>query len=355
MNLKQLRYSLLLLVCITVSCCALNKDSNDEASMHNKPKHHTAKGYQNAPFVVSASSKGFFFYLRRIKASLSNFDIPVEHVLSEEEAIKQFTLSENSSITWLGHASFLIQISGKTILTDPFLTKRASPVSWAGPQRYIPAGISIAKLPKIDFIIVSHSHYDHLDDETVRNIKHKDEIQVFVPLGLKSFFVERGYSKVKELDWNESVQIGELEFLALPAVHDSARSANDRDKTLWASWSVANKIKKYYFIGDSGYSESIFKNIGSLYGPFDYAILPIGAYQPRELMWMSHVNPEEAVKIGKEVKADILVASHWGTINLSDEPVWEPPKKFRAAGFESGFTEDKLWIMKIGETRSSVK
>jgi L-ascorbate metabolism protein UlaG (beta-lactamase superfamily) len=105
------------------------------------------------------------------------------------------------------------------------------------------------------------------------------------------------------------------------------------------------------FIGDTGYSETIFKQIGRQYGPFDYVLLPIGAYEPRKLMWMSHITPEEAVAVGNNVRADTLIASHWGTINMSDEPPWDPPKRFRKAGLENGFAMKALWVMKIGETR----
>jgi L-ascorbate metabolism protein UlaG (beta-lactamase superfamily) len=206
-------------------------------------------------------------------------------------------------------------------------------------------------LPQIDTVIVSHNHYDHLDDETVRNLKNKDKIRVVVPLGLKSFFIERGYKKVTELDWGGSVVLDGITFTALPAVHDSARSVNDRDKTLWANWAVESEDSKILFIGDTGYSETIYSRIGEEYGPFDYAILPIGAYEPRKLMWMSHVTPEEAVVIGIDVRAKTLIASHWGTVSsLSDEPPFEPPARFKKAGVDNDFSKQQLWIMKVGET-----
>jgi L-ascorbate metabolism protein UlaG (beta-lactamase superfamily) len=206
-------------------------------------------------------------------------------------------------------------------------------------------------LPPIDIVIVSHSHYDHLDDTTVRRLRDKDRIHVVVPLGLKSFFTERGYNNVTELDWFDSISIGEIVLTALPAVHDSARNTSDHNRTLWASWAIVSPSNKILFIGDTGYSETIFKQIGKQFGPFHYAILPIGAYEPRKLMWMSHLTPEEAVTVGNEVRADTIIASHWGTINLSDEPPWEPPKRFTKSGLENGYTMETQWILKIGETR----
>ena len=141
----------------------------------------------------------------------------------------------------------------------------------------------------------------------------------------------------------------------MPSVHNSGRSTDDTNQTLWAAWAINSTEGKILFVGDTGYSDTIFKNIGSQQGPFDYAILPIGAYEPREVMWMSHITPEEAVTIGKELKANTLIASHWGTINLSDEPTFEPPRRFKDAGEKKGFLKESLWIMKIGETRALIK
>ena len=326
----------------------MNKTIADE---HKKPAHHTANGYQNHPASPKPASLGVAFYLRRFWHSIFLTDAPEEHALTHEQAIQQLNETNSNRITWLGHASFLIRINETTILTDPFLTEFASPLNWAGPRRYIPPGIPLDQLPPIDILIVSHSHYDHLDDETVRALPNKQSIHVVVPLGLKSFFTDRGYTQVTEHDWHEHITIDDLTLTALPSVHDSARSTDDHNQTLWAAWAIVNATTKLLFIGDTAYSESLFKNIGSQYGPFDIAILPIGAYEPRELMKISHVNPEEAVLIGDDIKSNTLIASHWGTINLSDEPPWEPPQRFVKAGLQQGMTDDALWVMKIGETR----
>ena len=144
-------------------------------------------------------------------------------------------------------------------------------------------------------------------------------------------------------------QFGGMQITALPAVHDSARSPRDHNRTLWASWAIEAEYKNILFVGDSGYSAEIYTAIGNRFTSFDYAILPIGAYEPRALMWMSHVTPEEAVAIGIDVNAKTLIASHWGTISgLSDEPPFEPPQRLRAAARDKGFTDDKV-CRKIGE------
>jgi N-acyl-phosphatidylethanolamine-hydrolysing phospholipase D len=344
--------SIILVLAILVACSSNSSEYSKKVSLDNKTQHHTSSGYQNYPFVETAAPKGIFFYMRRAWDSIFVPDIPDGHKLTELESIQLLNSIDRDRITWLGHASFLITTSGVTILTDPFLSKFASPVSWAGPKRFVDLPMPINKLPSIDIVIVSHNHYDHLDDKTVRNLENKNNIYVVVPLGLKSFFTERGYSKVTELDWGQSVSIKGIKITAEPSVHDSARSTSDHNKTLWASWIIENFQKRILFIGDTGYSETIFNLIGDKYGSFDFAILPIGAYEPRELMWMSHTTPEEAVSIGIDVRANTLIASHWGTISsLSDEPMFEPPIRFKKAGRDSGFSDKDLWTLKVGETR----
>ncbi len=320
--------------------------------MDNRPKHHTKTGFQNHPFVETAAPKGMTFYLRRFWGSITTPVIPEGHVLPAKESIQLLNSIEGDRISWLGHATFLMRASDVTILTDPFLTEYASPVSWAGPRRFVEPGITLENLPQIDVVVVSHSHFDHLDDETVRSLKNKENIHVVVPLGLKSFFVERGYEKVSELDWGEAVTVKGIKITSHPAVHDSARSISDHNKTLWSSWVIESPQKRVFFAGDTGYSKSIFRRIGEKHGSFDYAIVPIGAYEPRELMWMSHVTPQEAVFIGNDLRANTLIASHWGSVSsLSDEPLFDPPKHLKQSGVENGFNESDLWIMKVGETR----
>ncbi len=337
---------------ILVACTSVSTQSNEQTVTKNKPKHHTNTGFQNDPFVETAAPKGMLFYISRFWYSVFVPDIPNGHALSELESARLLNSFQRDRITWLGHASFLIKISELTIITDPFLTEFASPITWAGPRRFVDPGIPLDKLPPIDIVVVSHNHYDHLDDKTVSNLKNLEKIKVVVPLGIKPFFAERGYSKVTELDWGESIAIGNVTLTSLPSVHDSGRSTDDHNRTLWASWAFESRERRIIFIGDTGYSDTIFNRIGEKFGSFDYAIVPIGAYEPRNLMWMSHVTPEEAVSIGSDIHAKTLIASHWGTVSsLSDEPPWEPPKRFKKTGLNNGFSEENLWIMKVGETR----
>ncbi len=338
----------LFLVLLLLGCSS----SLPEIWAEGKPKHHTENGFRNYPIIPEPASVGAAFYLRRTWGSFVLPEVPPDHFLSENEAIKQYQqLNGQDSITWLGHATFLIRINGTTILTDPFLTEYASPFWTFGSRRFVQPGISLDNLPPIDIIVVSHNHLDHLDAETVESLRGKENIRVFVPLGLKPFFSERGYKAIKELDWNESSSTNNIRFTALPAVHYSRRGTNDKNKTLWSSWSISSKSGKYFFSGDTSYSPSIFKDIGKTDGPYDLAMISIGAYKTRKFGPATHLTPEEAIKVAKEIKTDIVVGMHWGTIELSDEPHWEPPIRFNKAARENALSPDQTWIMKIGETR----
>ena len=315
-------------------------------------EHHTENGFRNYPLIPDFPPVGAAFYFRRILDSFFLPDVPDDHYLLEKDAISQYhEMSGQNSITWLGHATFLIRINGMTILTDPFLTEFASPLWEFGPRRYVQPGISLDNLPPIDIIVVSHNHLDHLDAETVESLQGKEKIHVFVPLGLKDFFKDKGYKNIQDLDWGESTSYSGIKLTALPVVHFSGRGLNDKNKTLWCSWSILSQSEKIYFSGDTSYSSTIFKNIGKENGPYDLAILSIGAYKTRKYGPASHLTPEEAVDVALDIKSNVAVAMHWGTISLSDEPPWEPPVRFKQAAKNSGMSSDQVWVMKIGETR----
>ena len=271
------------------------------------------------------------------------------------------------SLTWLGHACFLIRTAGFTILTDPFLSDYASPVAGLGPKRYVPPGLAIDDLPPIDAVVVSHNHYDHLDDRSVREISLKVKREgegaaaAIVPAGLGAFFSSRGYSDVRELAWGEGTLLrnssssspsSSISLSCLPSIHFSSRTPFDRNATLWCSWSIVSPSLRLFFAGDTGYGP-VFRDLGRAHGPFDVALLPIGAYEPASIMRPFHLNPEEAVAAGRDLRASTLVAMHWGTIVLTDEPPFEPPVRFRAAARAAGYADERAWVMRIGETRAA--
>jgi N-acyl-phosphatidylethanolamine-hydrolysing phospholipase D len=320
-------------------------------SAQDKPNHHTSDGFRNYPPVPAPPSLSIGFYLRRIWSAFNLPDVPEKHYLPEENAIQQLQeFTGKNTLTWIGQSTFLIRIDGRTILTDPFFSKYAGPFS-IGPKRYVKPGIGIRHLPPIDIIIVSHNHYDHLDAGAIKALPNKNNIHVFVPLGIKNFFTERGYTHVHELDWNDNFAIHDIKMFCLPSVHYSGRGLTDKNKTLWCSWAICSPSGRYYFVGDTAYSSTIFKKIGNKFKSFDLAMVTIGTYGNRKYGVNNHTTPEEAVNLGMDINSNIFVGMHWGTIEQSDEPPWEPPKRFSEAALKAGISEKRIWIMKIGETR----
>ncbi|MBT6198812.1 MAG: MBL fold metallo-hydrolase [Pelagibacteraceae bacterium] len=257
------------------------------------------------------------------------------------------------TLTWIGHASFLLQVDGLNILTDPHLTKRASPVFFAGPSRTTPPGLSIDDLPDIDIIVISHNHYDHLDYQTILKIMRKQQGNpplVLVPLKLKKLLQSFGASNVKELEWWESTSYKNLKIHSVPVQHWSNRSFNT-NKTLWCGWVFETNNFKCIFVGDTGYSKD-FEAIQKKFGFMDLALIPIGAYAPRWFMKDHHCNVEEAIQIHKDLKSKHSVAMHWGTFQLTDEPMDEPPKLLKKLVVEKKLLEDEFIVMTHGESKN---
>jgi len=334
------------ILCVLLLGCALPATSSED-----RPKHHVDDGFQNYPVTPTPPSLGIGFYLRRVWSSFFLPDVPDNHYLSEEQAISQFqALKNKNTLTWIGQSTFLLRLEGKTILTDPFFSEYAGPYSM-GPRRFVKPGISAKNLPLIDVIIISHNHYDHLDETLVEALPNKKDIHVFVPLKLKTFFIERGYVHVYELDWYESSSVYDLQITALPTVHYSGRGTSDKNRTLWCSWSIESLSGRYYFAGDTAYSPILFKDIGKKFNTFDLAMLSIGTYGNKRYGVDNHTTPEEAIKLGIDVGANIFAGMHWGTIEMSDEPPWEPPQRFEKAAQNAEISSERVWILKVGETR----
>jgi N-acyl-phosphatidylethanolamine-hydrolysing phospholipase D len=256
--------------------------------------------------------------------------------------------------TWIGHSSFLLQLGGKNLLTDPHWSERASPFRLTGPRRLAPPGVDFDALPAIDAVLISHDHYDHLDDATVRRIHARfgDGVTWVTPLGYAQWLARRGIGRVVELDWRETATIESLEVRCLPAQHWTSRAHYDRMRRLWCSWGIrAESGGAAYFGGDSGWFPE-YAEIGSLSGPFDLVLMPIGAYDPRWFMRPSHMNPEEAVRAFEEMGGSgVLGGMHWGTFRLTDEDPLEPPVRFRQAWERVERPPEDLWIPRHGETR----
>lgn len=255
------------------------------------------------------------------------------------------------TLTWVGHATFLIQLQGLNVLTDPVFSRRVSPFTFAGPERLAPLGLRLADLPAIDLVLISHNHYDHLDEAAVRALaKANPDTRFVVPLGLRRWFLARGISQVVELDWWQAADLAAAKVTALPAQHFSGRGAHDRNATLWCSLLLEVAGRKVYFAGDTGYSKD-FADIGAAHPDIDLALLPIGAYEPNWFMKSVHVNPEEAVKIFQDLGARHAAAMHWGTFRLTLEPLDEPPQRLRKALAGEGIADERFFVMQHGESR----
>jgi N-acyl-phosphatidylethanolamine-hydrolysing phospholipase D len=251
--------------------------------------------------------------------------------------------------TWLGHASFLVQMDGINLLTDPHFSPRASPLPWAGPERLIAPPIAHAELPLIDVVLVSHNHYDHLDAPTLRWLAESHAPLFVVPLGVAPLLRKLGAERVVELDWWARHRRGGLSVMAVPAQHFSGRGITDRNATLWCGYVFEADGRRAYFAGDTGYSPD-FAEIGRRCAPLDLALIPIGAYEPRSFMRSMHVNPEEAVQIHRDVGSRLSLAMHWGTFRLTLEPLDEPPQRLIAAREAAGLPASVFQVPLPGET-----
>ncbi len=269
------------------------------------------------------------------------------------------------AITWIGHATVLAQLGGLNLLTDPQFSQRASPVSFLGPKRHVPPGVALDALPHIDAVLISHNHYDHLDDASVRALAaQRGGPPIFVvPLGLKAWFAKRDITNVVELDWWQSHALsgatGAVEVALTPVQHWSGRSLTDRMETLWGGYAVFAPDQHLYFSGDTGYSKD-FADVRARYagrqrpqdgGGFDIALIAIGAYEPRWFMTDQHVNPAEAVQIHLDLGARRSMGVHWGTFELTDESLDEPPRALAQARRAMQVDDAAFFVSAIGETR----
>ncbi len=270
------------------------------------------------------------------------------------------------TVTWIGHATVLAQLGGLNILTDPIFSERASPMSFAGPRRHQPPAITPDALPHIDLVLVSHNHYDHLDEASARALAAQPggPPLFVVPLGLKAWLERRGITHAVELDWWQGHRMaapaGEVEVMVVPAQHWSARGLNDRMNTLWGGFAVFSPDCHLFYAGDTGYSRD-FADMRQRFaerqsegagGGFDVALLPIGAYEPRWFMKTQHVNADEAVKIHRDLGAKRSLGVHWGTFELTDEALDEPPRALARARADQDVSADDFFVLAIGETRS---
>jgi N-acyl-phosphatidylethanolamine-hydrolysing phospholipase D len=260
--------------------------------------------------------------------------------------------------TWIGHSTVLLQVGGLNVITDPVFSRRASPVQWAGPGRVMEPGLPLAALPPLDVVLLSHNHYDHLDRPAVKRLARAHPRAAWVvPLGVGRYIRRWGVREIVELDWWRETAIAGLRVTATPARHFSGRTLGDRNRSLWCGFALERGGRRAYFAGDTAFHPG-FGEIGARLGPFDFVMIPIGAYDPRWFMRVVHVDPEEAVQVYTDLAAPhagmplpLMLCIHWGTFRLTAEPMDEPPRRTRARWQALGLDEGLLWIARFGETR----
>jgi L-ascorbate metabolism protein UlaG (beta-lactamase superfamily) len=255
-------------------------------------------------------------------------------------------------ISYVGHASLLIQTAGINVLLDPVWSERASPFRFAGPKRVNDPGIAFADLPPIELVLVSHGHYDHLDLATLSRLAAAHNPRVITPLG-NDVVMRRHDSKIaaEGQDWGERTEVGKgVAVTLVPAQHWSARSLRDRNMMLWASFVIETPAGRIYFVADSGYGEGRnFRAARERCGPFRLAILPIGAYEPRWFMQDQHMNPAEAVKALDDCGAELALAHHHGTFQLTDEPIDAPRLALGSSLAAAGVPPARFRVLSPGE------
>jgi len=323
--------------------CALYKTEEKNYTYSN---HYYDGKFHNFEPISLMNFKDTFNMLKRFVFEkridpIPTQPLPVIPLTPTRLAIEQ---SEHTSLYRLGHSSLLLSLKQEFWLIDPVFSERVSPFSWMGPKRFHAPPISIEALPKIKGIIISHDHYDHLDEETIKALA--DRVTYFVvPLGVGKHLRNWGVSenKIHELDWWEDIVLGELTLTATPAQHFSGRGIADRDKTLWCSWVIRIKEERIFFSGDSGYFSG-FKRIGKKYGPFDLTILENGAYSTD---WAQvHMTPEETLQAHIDLKGKALLAVHNGTFDLAMHSWYEPLERLTTLAEQQ---QIKILTPKIGE------
>ena len=288
------------------------------------------------------------FMLRRFATYFRSGEGAPEVMLNDGVFLRENAKHSVPTVTWVGHATLLVQMEHLSFLTDPIWSNRPSPVPLIGPRRFIKPGIAMDDLPPIDFVVISHNHYDHLDLPTLRSLAARSADTLFlVPLGNGDLLKKNGITNIREMDWGQSTEIDGVTIHCLPTQHWSKRSVSDDNKALWSSWAVTSPDRRFYFAGDTGYFDG-FKKIGNQLGPFDLVAVPIGAYEPQAMMSESHMDPEQAVDAAIDLKGRRAMAMHYGTFDLSDEPLSEPPERFSKAANSKSLD---AWVFKIGETR----
>ena len=335
--MKFVSYIFLILTLFSNSACA-TVTRKMESSMHFKDGkfHNTGE----------IPAKSFWKFLT-MRMSTKWEKWPDKREFSEGKKPLEKVDGSDIRVTFINHATLLIQVGGYNILTDPQYSKRCSPLSFLGPQRVHLPGIPFEKLPKIDVVVVSHDHYDHLDLDTIERLVKRDNPKIFVGLGVKERINTN--DNVREMDWWEEFTISEkfkLHFVEVQ--HFSGRSLWDRNSTLWGGFVLEVADRKIYFGGDSGYGGH-YRQTFERFGAMDLSLLPIGAYSPREFMGPVHLDPRQAVQAHKDLKSKKSIGMHFGTFQLTAESIDEPVNLLRKESRDADLKENEFVALEPGQ------
>ena len=346
--LRWIRASAFILVLGGLAACSLFEKPVSDAIMSSENYNPQTGSFFNSDGSENKKTAGQLFkmakaFFTREKDPLEDTGFPALDPAAQPDS------PTGRQVTWIGHSTLLVSINGQHILTDPIFIGRASPFSFIGPKRAGKPAMEITELPPIDAVVISHNHYDHLSLPSLKALyQHQPDVHYFVPLGLSRLLQKVGITNITELDWWQSATHNGIEFTAAPVQHWSSRSSFDRNQTLWGGWMVKWPHFSFYFAGDTGYSGDFIQTREKLGTP-DLAAIPIGAYNPREFMKASHVNPEEAVQIFKDLMPEQAIAIHWGTFKLTLEPLQEPPLRLTAALEKAGIEATRFLALTHGQ------
>ena len=297
------------------------------ADPRESPGHHLARGFRNLDGAYHYTMSGRAWALvRRAVTRGPERGTPPTVVANDGADLRANGV--HPTVTWIGHATMLVQLQGINILTDPNWADHVGPPIF-GVRRLVAPGLRFEDLPPIHAVVISHDHYDHLDLATVQRLARAHRPTFLVPLGIGAWLADRGITGVVELDWWQNRTLGGVTFTATPAQHGSGRGLLDQNERLWASWVIAGGGKRLFFGGDTGYTTGL-AEIGRRLGPFDVTALPIGGYSAFTARHPNHINPEEAVQLFEDLRGRLLVPMHWGTFELNREPFREPPARLLA-------------------------
>lgn len=306
--------------------------------------HYDGKTFSN---ITPTEHKSLFAVLKwKITTQAAQWP---DEVKNNSYDLPRLTDEKTAIVTWINHATFLIQMKDLVIMTDPIFSERASPFTFLGPKRVRNPGFSLDVLPKVDVVLISHNHYDHLDLESLKILNQKFSPLFIVPLGDKELLESAGIRNVLEQDWWNETRFSDIKITFLPAQHWSARGLFDKSKTLWGSYLIDNGKKKIYFAGDTGYGKH-FSLIKEKFGKPDLSLLPIGAYEPRWFMKDYHMNPEDAVGAHLDLGTQRSIGMHFGTFQLTDESIDDPVHELDRAKAKFQIKDNEFMLLDTGES-----